>query len=174
MPVTSATGWRTPCGRSWRGCKRRTVMVLSPDKMELLYSPDAAAFFAGRPWALSLWEEAGAAILSLGDDIEIRYSKTQITFRTRNGFAFLSFPYRRKKGWPEECLILTFGLEHPVDHSRIAVKTEAAPNRWTHHVLLSGPGQVDGIIMEWLREAYRFSHRGPSGRRPSSAQPGKG
>ena len=46
----------------------------------------------------------------------MKYSKTQITFRTKNGFAFLSFPYRRKKDWPEQCLILTFGLERPVDH----------------------------------------------------------
>lgn len=134
--------------------------TLPPERMEQLYSTDAAAFWGDRPWALPLWEEAGAAILSLGEDIEIRYAKTQVTFRTQNGFAFLSPPYRRRKGWPAECIILTFGLEHPVDHPRIAVKTEAAPDRWTHHVLLSGPGQVDETVLGWLREAYAFSHRG--------------
>lgn len=135
-------------------------MELSPELMEQLYTPEASAFFAGRSWALPLWEEAAAAILSLGPEVSIRYSKTQITFRTRYGFAFLSFPYRRKKGWPEQCLILTFGLDHPVDHPRIAVKTEAAPRRWTHHTLLSQPGQVDQTVTAWLNEAYRFSFRG--------------
>jgi len=134
-------------------------MDLTEEQMAVLYSPEAAAFFDGAPWSLPIWEEAAAAILSLGPEVEVRYSKTQVTFRTKNGFAFLSFPYRRRKNWPKECLILTFGLEHPVDHPRIAVKTEAAPNRWTHHVLLSAPGQLDKTVMDWLREAYRFSFR---------------
>ena len=51
-----------------------------------------------------------------------------------------------------------------MDHPRIAVKTEAAPNRWTHHLLLSQPGQVDQEVLEWLAEAYRFSFRGRRGR----------
>lgn len=135
-------------------------MELTPERMEQLYTPEAAAFFAGADWALPLWEEAANAILDLGPEVTVRYSKTQITFRTQNGFAFLSFPYRRRKGWPERCLILTFGLERPVDHPRIAVKTEAAPCRWTHHLLLSQPGQVDRQVLEWLTEAYRFSFRG--------------
>lgn len=137
---------------------------MPPEKSELLYTPEAAAFFAGAPWALPLWEEAAGAILGLGPEVAVKYSKTQITFRTKNGFAFLSFPYRRKKDWPEQCLILTFGLERPVDHPRIAVKAEAAPNRWTHHLLLSQPGQVDQVVLEWLAEAYRFSFRGRRGR----------
>ena len=136
------------------------MMTLPPETMEKLYTSEAAAFFAAAPWALPLWEEAAVAVLSLGPDVELRYSKTQITFRTQNGFAFISLPIRRKKDWPKECIILTFGLETPVDHPRIAVKTEAAPNRWTHHVLLSRPGQVDETVMEWLRAAYAFSHRG--------------
>ncbi len=136
---------------------------LSPELMEQLYSPDAAAFWGDRAWALPLWEEAAGAILSLGEGIEVRYAKTQVTFRTRNGFAFLSPPYRRRKGWPEECILLTFGLGYPVEHPRIAVKTEAAPGRWTHHVVLSEPGQVDEVVMGWLREAYEFSFRGRRG-----------
>ena len=141
-------------------------MELSPEVMEQLYSADAAAFFGREAWAVSLWEEAAAAILSLGPEVEIRYSKTQVTFRTKNGFAFLSFPYRRKAGWPKECLILPFGLGYPVEHPRIAVKTEAAPGRWTHHLLLAKNGQVDETVMGWLREAYAFSFRGRGRKTP--------
>ena len=36
---------------------------MPPEKSELLYTPEAAAFFAGAPWALPLWEEAAGAIL---------------------------------------------------------------------------------------------------------------
>lgn len=139
-------------------------MNLSPEQMELIYTPEVSAFFDGKPWALPLWEEAAGAILSLGPEIEIRYAKTQITFRTGNGFAFISLPYRRRKGWPKECIILTFGLGEPVEHPRIAVKTEAAPGRWTHHLLLSEAGQVDETVMEWLKAAYAFSFRGRRGK----------
>lgn len=134
-------------------------MTLSPEQMEKLYTPEAAAYFAGTPWALPLWEAAAGAILSLDPEIQLRWSKTQVAFRTKYGFAFLSLPYRRRKGWPKECLLLTFGLGEPVEHPRIAVKTEAAPGRWTHHVVISGPEQVDETVMEWLRAAYRFSFR---------------
>ena len=34
---------------------------------------------------------------------------------------------------------------------------EAYPNRWTHHLLLTEPEQVDRELMDWIGEAYRFA-----------------
>ena len=41
-------------------------MTASPQQMEKIYTPEAAAFFAGAPWAVPIWEEAAAFLLSLG------------------------------------------------------------------------------------------------------------
>lgn len=55
--------------------------------------------------------------------------------------------------------MVTFGLEHRVDSSRIAVATEPYPNRWTHHLLLTDPAQIDTELLDWLQEAYWFSEQ---------------
>lgn len=135
------------------------LSTLSPSQLEQLYTPEASAYFAETPWALPLWEAAAGAILSLDEGITVKWSRTQASFRTRYVFACLSLPYRRKKGWPKECLVLTLGLGEPVEHPRIAVKTEAAPGRWTHHLLVSRETPVDDTVTELLRAAYDFSFR---------------
>ena len=66
-------------------------------------------------------------------------------------------PLRRKKTWLEECIIVTFGLGAKVEDPRIAVAVEPYPNRWTHHVLVSRPEEVDEKLLSWLQEAYTFS-----------------
>ena len=61
------------------------------------------------------------------------------------------------KGCPEVFLIVTFGLSHRLDSPRIAAAVEPYPNRWTHHVLIERPEQIDAELIGWLREAYEFS-----------------
>ncbi len=116
-------------------------------------------FFNAMPEMLPVYEAVEQAILSTFSGVTVKVDKTQITFRTKYGFAFVSLPFRRKKDWPKKCLILSFGLDHEVKNARIAVATQPYPNRWTHHVLLQRPDEVDGEIMEWLRQAYVFSFR---------------
>ena len=89
----------------------------------------------------------------------MRVQKSQISFYGRHLFGAASIPVRRKKDWPPDCLMVTFGLEHRADSPRIAVATEPYPNRWTHHVLISEAEQIDGELMGWLREAWAFSER---------------
>ena len=40
---------------------------------------------------------------------------------------------------------------------RIAVATEPYPNRWTHHVVVARPEDVDGELLGWLEAAWTFS-----------------
>ena len=61
--------------------------------------------------------------------------------------------------------MVTFGLEHRVDSSRIAVAIEPYPNRWTHHVILTAPGEVDETIRTFLTESYAFSQAKRRGKR---------
>ena len=53
--------------------------------------------------------------------------------------------------------MVTFGLEHRVDSSRIAVAIEPYPNRWTHHVIVQSADEIDDKLMGWIREAYEFA-----------------
>jgi len=34
---------------------------------------------------------------------------------------------------------------------------EPYPNRWTYHVIIARPEEIDEQVMTWLREAYDFA-----------------
>ena len=52
---------------------------------------------------------------------------------------------------------MTFGLPIRLDSPRIAVAVEPYPSRWTHHVLISDEGQLDGELMGWIQSSWDFS-----------------
>lgn len=54
-------------------------------------------------------------------------------------------------------LLATLGLGRRVEHPRILQAVEPYPGRWTHHLLLTAPEDVDGLLAAWLAEAYRFA-----------------
>lgn len=62
----------------------------------------------------------------------------------------------RKKDWPAQCIVITIGLSDWLDSPRITVAVEDYPNRWTHHALVPGKGQIDGELLGWLWEACEF------------------
>ena len=119
---------------------------------------DTLLFFAGRPEALALYEILEGPILSRIANVKIKIAKTQITFANPKGFAFVSFlPVRRAKRRPPVYLTVTFGLGYRKESSRIDAATEPYPNRWTHHVMISKPEDVDEELLSWIAEAAAFS-----------------
>ena len=58
---------------------------------------------------------------------------------------------------PSPYLTVTFGLSYPLEHPRIAAKTEPYPNRWTHHVVVGSLEEIDQQLLEWLVEAAEFA-----------------
>ena len=118
---------------------------------------DELLFFNAHPGLLPLYEALRGKILAAHPDASVRISKTQISFRSRYIFAMVSLPVHRRKGWPEEYLLFSFALGRRLDSPRVAQAVEPYPNRWTHHVLLTEPGQLDGEWMGWVEEAWRFS-----------------
>ena len=64
---------------------------------------------------------------------------------------------RRKKSWPEHCIVVTIGLSNQLESPRVAVAVEPYPGRWTHHVLVSEEAQIDDELLGWLREAWEFA-----------------
>lgn len=114
-------------------------------------------FFEGKPVELELYRAFEEKITERFGEVRIKVGKTQISFANRYNFAFVSLPLRKRKGWPEKCILVTFGLGYQKVSERIAIATEAYPNRWTHHVLVQAEEELDEELMGWVEEAYQFS-----------------
>lgn len=120
-------------------------------------SMEEMMFWDRWPDLLILYQPFRDLVLSRHEDVDIRVAKTQISFYNRHMFAMASPPLRRRKGWPREYMLVSFGLPYQVESERIAESTEAYPNRWTHHVLVEEKEDLDQVLMGWVDEAYRFS-----------------
>ena len=121
------------------------------------YESDVLFFFDGKPLELSLYETLFQRVEMEFPDATVRVQKSQISFYGRHLFGAASLPIRRKKNWPEHCIVVTIGLSCQLASPRVAVAVEPYPNRWTHHVLISAEEQIDDELMGWLREAYEFA-----------------
>lgn len=115
-------------------------------------------FFEKHQDALPLYEQLEAKIRCRVGETDCKVQKTQISFYRKHLFACVSFiGVRRKKDCPPGYLVLTLGLPRRLDSSRIEAVTEPYPNRWTHHILLSGPEELDEELMGWIKEAADFA-----------------
>lgn len=119
---------------------------------------DTLAFFASQREALPIYEALEAQLLQRHPDTRIKVQKTQISFYNKHQFACVSFlRVRPKKELPTPYLVLSFGLEHQLSAPRIAASTEPYPNRWTHHVVLAAPADIDNELLAWIDEAAAFA-----------------
>lgn len=117
-------------------------------------------FFDRHPDALPLYEKFEKCVEDFVPEVRIKVQKTQISFYNRHMFACVSFARVRKKRDCSDCyIVVTFGLKHRAESPRIDIATEPYPNRWTHHVLISEPDEIDDELMGWIREAADFSDR---------------
>lgn len=121
------------------------------------YTADLLFFFDGKPRELALYQHLETQMEILVPEASVKVQKSQISFYGRHLFAAASLPLRRRKTWPEECILVTFGLGYRLDSPRIAAAAEPYPGRWTHHVVVSQEAQMDGELLDWIREAYAFS-----------------
>lgn len=118
---------------------------------------DELLFFDRWPRMVPLYAKLKDALLETYPVVTVKVSKTQISFYNRHLFAMVSLPVRRKKDWPKEFLMVSFGLGYPLDSHRVAEKAEPYPNRWTHHVIVERLEELDEELLAWLGEAYEFA-----------------
>ena len=109
------------------------------------------------PGALPLAEAFIARLNTEQEGFSVRMQKTQITFSNRYNFAAISL--LRMAGRAGIYIVVSFGLDHEERNPRIVTAVEPWPNRWTHHVVVRDPGEIDDELMRWIREAYDFSAR---------------
>lgn len=119
---------------------------------------DVLFFFGEHMDALPMYERLEEWILSQIPNVRIKAAKTQITFANKRGFAFVSFnPCRRAKERPEVWMTVTFGLGYHKQSPRIDAAVEAYPGRWTHHVMVGNPDEIDEELLGWIGEAAEFA-----------------
>lgn len=114
---------------------------------------DILFLWEGRPLALALYAQLEGRLLERYPGMQIRTTKTQVSFSNRYIFALASPPKRKK----EDHLVVSFGLGYEKRSPRIFCAAEAARNRWTHHVAVRTPEELDAELFGWLDEAYAFS-----------------
>lgn len=121
---------------------------------------DILYFFNQHMDSLPLYEAFESSVKKEITDIRIKVQKTQISFYNRHLFACISFTkVRKKKDRPDKYIVITFGLNHKLESSRIDAASEPYPNRWTHHVLISDRNEIDDELMGWIKEAAAFSDK---------------
>jgi hypothetical protein len=113
---------------------------------------EVEAFFEGQPESRRLFEAVRRAIEAAGT-AEVKVTKSQIAFRRRKAFAWVWRPeqYLRRPAAP---LVLTMGFRRRDPSPRWKQIVEAAPGRFTHHLELYRPADIDDEVRQWLREAW--------------------
>lgn len=115
-------------------------------------------FFDQHSAALPLYERFADKLAERFLQTEIKVQKTQITLKKRHIYACVSFLRVRKKAeLPDPYFVLTLGLPYPLESDRVAAKTEPYPGRWTTHIVISEPADLDEELFQWIRQAYEFA-----------------
>ena len=120
-----------------------------------IITQDVLFFFDGRPTELQLYERFARELARRFPDAEMRVQRTQISFYLGRMLACVSLtPVKRKAECPEHFITVTFGLDYPLDDSRVVV-VPIRPNRFTHHVIVGRPEEIDEQLMGWIGEGNR-------------------
>lgn len=116
------------------------------------YEDDLMMFFDPCPGAAGLYRAIEAMVEAECPACSVRVQKSQISFYGRHLFAMVSLPRRKK----DEGLLFTLGLGRPLASQRVAYQSEPCPGRFTLHIPLACPEELDGELRAWLREAWEF------------------
>ena len=119
---------------------------------QTMCTPQEALFFAGKSAEMSLYSLLIERMKSDLPPFELRVQKTQITFVNPKVFACVSLKWKGS-------ITITFGLPDCVGSPRIHQTVQIRHHRWTHHVKVSHPDEIDAELMRWLDGAYAYAAR---------------
>ena len=114
-------------------------------------STDIDRFFADYPASRRLFDHLDAAVRGEGD-VDVRVTRSQISYRRRRAFAWIWVPGRYLAG-SQAPLVLTVSLPRRDPSTRWKEVVEPRPGRFTHHLELRSVEEIDEEVVEWLREA---------------------
>jgi len=112
----------------------------------------AEEFFGEHAGARDLYAAVLRAMQAVGEP-SVRVSKSQIAFRRRRSFAAVWLPgqYLRRDAAP---LVLTLSLPFRDTSPRWKQVVEPTRGRFTHHLELHRPDEVDEEVQQWLQQAW--------------------
>ena len=119
---------------------------------------DEERTFTGKPASLALYRFVRDEVLRVFPSAVADVQKTQITFRDPFVFACIWLPPRPVKGHGDGHVVLSFGLDYPLESPRVQPVPVRA-NRWTHHLWLTGPQDMDAQALQWLRDSHALPRR---------------
>lgn len=120
---------------------------------------DLDAFFAGRTESRRIFDTIMMVVSSFGQ-VELRVSKSQVALALDKPFAVVWIPemYLRRPAAP---LVLTVSFPERRESKRWKAIHQINTHRFTHHLELWAPNEVDAEVLNWLEAA-----------RDAAAQPG--
>ena len=105
------------------------------------------------PTARAFWERC----LERWPETEVVTQKSQVGLRDPRPYCALWPPLhggiRRR---PKDYLVLSLVLPERLASERVVEAVEPYPGRWTNHLLLTAPGDIDQELLTWVAEARRF------------------
>lgn len=114
-----------------------------------------AAFFQQSQQTFPLFVALAEKLLARYSNTLIKAQKTQVSFCDARPYCYVWLPTQRKiKGMKGDYIVVTFGLRHRLESSRVAVAVEPYPGRWTHHVAVANEQDVDDELLRWIDEAH--------------------
>ena len=108
-------------------------------------------FFAGHADSVAVARTVVAAVDALGPHT-VRVTRSQVAFRRRVAFAWLWRPGQYVRS--QVPAVLSVGLPARDESPRWKEVVEPSPGRFTHHLELAVPEEVDDEVRGWLRTAY--------------------
>jgi hypothetical protein len=109
-------------------------------------------FFAGREQSRQIFDDLREMVDTVGT-VELRVTKSQVAFYRRKAFAWAWIPDRYLHGLHAP-LVLTFSFRKRDLSPRWKEIVEPAPGRFTHHLELHSPAEIDDEVRAWLQEAW--------------------
>jgi len=109
--------------------------------------------FDGYPQSRQLFDVLRGVIEALGG-VEMRVTKSQVAFRRQKAFAWAWIPGRTLRGRNLAPLVLTLALRRRHPSPRWKQVVEPYPGRFTHHLELHAPGEIDAEVRAWIEEAW--------------------
>lgn len=107
---------------------------------------------AGHEDSRRILDALRAAVDALGP-VEVRVTKSQVAFRRRRAFAWAWMPGVYLYGQVAP-LVLTLSLRRRDRSPRWKEIVEPYPGRFTHHLELRSPAEIDDQVRDWLKEAW--------------------
>ena len=118
-------------------------------------------FFRAHPQELPLYVAVRERVFAAFPGTRVVVYKTQIAFRDQRNYCWAWLPVRRVRGRPEVYIVVTFVLAERLASPRIVEAVNPRPGRWTHHVVVQAPAEVDGELLGWISAAHQLAHQRP-------------